>query len=177
MSENLQYPIGKFVYQGIIPETERNRLVEELQSAPSAYRALILGWPEERLDRPYRPGGWTARQLLHHVADSHLNGYIRTRLALTEERPTIRPYDQDAWANLGDIMLTPVGVSLQLLELLHQRWADLWRSLRETDFARTYYHPGQQATVTLDEQLAHYHWHSYHHLAHLQGLAERENWL
>ena len=177
MSEVLQYPIGKFVYQGVMPETEHNRLIEELQAVPSASRTLILGWNEERLDTPYRPGGWTARQLLHHVADSHLNGYARTKLALTEPNPTIRPYDQNAWAELGDVLLTPVGVSLQLLELLHQRWADLFRSLQETDFMKTYYHPGDQATVTLDEHLARYHWHSHHHLAHLQALAERENWL
>jgi len=176
---DLRYPIGKFEW--IPPENEeqmatrRVHYIDALAKLPSNMASAVKGLNPERLDTPYRPGGWTVRQVVHHVPDSHLNAYVRFKLALTEHNPTIRPYDEGAWAKLPDSAVTPVEVSLQLLAALHSRWVDLVRSMQPSDFVRTLIHP-ERGTLTLDHMLAMYAWHSAHHTAHITSLRERMGW-
>ncbi len=138
-------------------------------------RDAVAGLSDHQLDTPYRPGGWTVRQLVHHVADSHMNGLIRVKLALTEDEPTIKPYDQDRWVELADSDL-PVDVSLQLLDAVHARWSALYRTLEPEQFSRTFFHPETSAVSTLDQHLQLYAWHSRHHVAHIMNLRRRERW-
>jgi uncharacterized damage-inducible protein DinB len=138
-------------------------------------RAAVAGLTPERFDTPYRPGGWTVRQVVHHVPDSHMNAYVRFKLALTENEPTIKPYEEAAWAELADSASTPVDVSLTLLETLHDRWVRLLRSMTEADFARKFRHP-QLGVVPLDKNLALYAWHGKHHVAHITSLRQRMGW-
>jgi uncharacterized damage-inducible protein DinB len=138
-------------------------------------RAALSGLSAQQLDTPYREGGWTLRQLAHHVPDSHLNAYIRFKLALTENIPTIKPYEQGAWARLKDTEQTPVEVSLTLLDALHQRWVVLLNSMRPEDFRRKLNHP-ESGVQDLDRVLALYSWHGNHHLAHITSLRERMDW-
>ena len=138
-------------------------------------RAAVAGLTPERFDTPYRPGGWTVRQVVHHVPDSHMNAYVRFKLALTEDEPTIKPYEEAAWAELADSASTPVDVSLTLLETLHDRWVRLLRSMTEADFARKFRHP-QLGVVPLDKNLALYAWHGKHHVAHITSLRQRMGW-
>ena len=138
-------------------------------------RAAVAGLTPEQLDTPYRPGGWTVRQVVHHVPDSHINSYVRFKLALTEEEPTIKPYDEARWAKLADTATTPVEVSLTLLDSLHSRWVPLLQSLTEADFARQFRHP-ELGMVRLDRNLALYAWHGKHHVAHITSLRERMGW-
>ena len=162
-----RYPIGKFETPALpLSETERARLIEEIAELPSRLAAAVRGLDEARLDRPYRPGGWTIRQVVHHVPDSHMNAYIRFRLALTEDTPPIKPYEEARWAELSDAASGPVGVSLTLLEALHTRWVALLRSMRASDWTRGYRHP-ELGAVSLDKALALYAWHGRHHLAHI----------
>ena len=155
---------------------QRQRYIASIESLPRRLRAAVAGLTSEQWQTPYRPGGWTVRQLVHHVPDSHINGYTRFKLALTEDEPTIKPYEQGAWAELADTDATPPEVSLDLLEALHQRWVALLRSLPEAAFARTLRHPEHGRTFTIDQLVAQYGWHSEHHLAHIMRLAEREGW-
>lgn len=150
-------------------------MIEVIAAAPLRMREAVAGLSERQLDTAYRDGGWTVRQVVHHVPDSHLNAYVRTKLALTENEPTIKPYDEAAWAKLEDSRVTPVETSLVLLESLHARWCDLLRSIAERDFARTFRHP-EHGLVTLDWLLAIYAWHSRHHVAHITALRERMRW-
>lgn len=175
MSEDLSYPVGKFSLDGELTAQRRRELIEEIADAPRQLRAALAGLTDEQLDTPYRPGGWTARQVAHHVPDSHLNSYTRFKLALTEDAPSIRTYDEAAWAELADTRLTPVGVSLSLLDSLHERWVVLLRSLSETDFARSFRHP-EWGLVPLDKAVALYAWHGRHHTAHVTRLRERMHW-
>lgn len=162
---DLQYPVGKFQWPGSLTAGERNALIDEIAATPGKVRAAVAGLSDAQLDTPYRPGGWTARQVVHHMADSHMNSYIRTKLALTESEPTIKPYEQDLWAKLPDSTL-PVEVSLNILDGLHQRWVVLLRSLSEEDFARTFVHP-ELGPMVLDKNIALYAWHGRHHTAHI----------
>ncbi len=176
---DLRYPIGKFEW--IPPENEaqmatrRTHYTDVLVKAPADLQAAVQGLNEDQLNTPYRPQGWTVRQVVHHVPDSHMNAYVRFKLALTEENPTIRPYRQAEWANLPDSAATPIDVSLQLLAALHSRWVDLLRSLQPSDFGRTLLYP-ERGTMTLDQLLAMYAWHSAHHIAHVTSLRERSGW-
>jgi uncharacterized damage-inducible protein DinB len=138
-------------------------------------RRAVAGLRADQLDTPYREGGWTVRQVVHHVSDSHLNAYIRFKWALTEAAPTIKPYDETAWATLPDSLLTPVEISLTLLESLHARWTVLLRSLTAEDFQRTFNHP-QSGPHDVDWLLGLYSWHGNHHMAHITALRERMNW-
>ena len=149
---------------------ERAFYLQQLAELPAQLTAAARRVGSERLQLPYRPGGWTGRQVIHHVADSHLNAYVRFRLALTEDNPTVRPYDEAAWATLPDVAAAPVTVSLALLEGLHSRWLTLLHHLDEAQWQRTFYHPGNQTTSTLAQTLALYAWHGRHHLAHLKLL-------
>jgi hypothetical protein len=170
-----RYPIGRFSPgQSSTPET-RARHIGEIAGLPLRMRQAVAGLSAEQLDTPYRDGGWTVRQVVHHVPDSHLNAYIRTKWALTEDLPTIKPYDENAWAELKDAELTPVEVSLTLLDAVHSRWVTLLRSLEARDFARRFIHP-QAGEHDIDWILALYAWHGNHHLAHITTLRQRMKW-
>lgn len=164
-----RYPIGAFASVGRpLTHVEREERIGVIEIHPRRVRDTVEGLRNGRLEAPYRRGGWTVRQLIHHLADSHLNAYVRFRLALTEDHPTIRPYDQDAWAQLPDARTAPVGSSLQLLEGIHARWVILLRGMTPDDFERTLRHP-EIGDVTLDYMLELYAWHAEHHEAHLSG--------
>lgn len=172
---DLRYPVGRFNMESDPTDDERRSLIDEIAETPSRLREAIRTLSDEQLDTPYRPGGWTVRQVVHHVPDSHLNSYVRFKLALTEEEPTIRPYDEDRWARLEDSRLTPPEVSLELLEALHERWVTLLRSLAPEDFRRTFRHP-DLGLVSLNKNVALYAWHGRHHVAHITSLSERKGW-
>ena len=172
---DLRYPIGKFHYDGPTTDEQLRKSIDEIAHAPSNLRSAITGLSAQQLDTPYRPGGWTVRQVVHHVPDSHMNAYIRFKLALTEEEPTIKPYAEDRWAELADTGTTPVEVSLTMLDALHDRWVRLLRSLRADDWKRTFRHP-ELGVMDLERTLALYAWHGRHHVAHVTSLPEREGW-
>ncbi|MDP1569218.1 MAG: putative metal-dependent hydrolase [Vicinamibacterales bacterium] len=169
----LQYPIGRPTLEATLSDARRRELIDQIAAAPGAMAAAVAGLSEAELDTPYRPGGWTVRQLVHHVADSHINAYIRCKFALTEKRPTIMPYDQDAWASLTDARTLPPAASLALLAALHERWVTMWRALGGAEFARELHHP-ENGPMTLDAVLGMYAWHGRHHVAQLTGWRERE---
>ncbi|MDB4949917.1 MAG: metal-dependent hydrolase [Gemmatimonadetes bacterium] len=176
MDDDVRYPTGKFQRpEGSLTAEQRAAFIREIAALPAQLREAAAGLGDEQLDTPYRPGGWTVRQLLHHVPDSHMNAYVRFKLALTEEDPTIKTYEEAAWARLEDTRATPVETSLALLAALHERWVNLLRSLTPADFARTLRHP-ESGPMTLDALLAMYAWHSRHHLAHVTRLRQRMGW-
>lgn len=170
--EDLRYPIGSFSPPGDLDGEARKTLIDQIAAAPARLREAVAGLDDARLDTPYRPGGWTVRQVVHHLPDSHANAYVRFKLALTEETPTIGTYDEAAWAELGDSR-APIALSLDLLEALHERWVLLLRSLAPRDFARTLHHPEFEDLLSLDVLLALYAWHGRHHVAHITSLVER----
>ena len=176
---DLRYPIGNFEWTQPASEEQsakdRVQYIEVLAKLPVQMRTALQGLSAEQLDTPYRPEGWTVRQVAHHVPESHMNAYIRFKLALTEDQPQIKPYNEAEWAKLPDNNITPVEVSLQLLAALHSRWVDVLQSMRPSDFGRTLYHP-ERGMMTLDRMLAMYAWHSAHHLAHITSLRERMDW-
>ncbi|HQZ97286.1 MAG TPA: bacillithiol transferase BstA [Pyrinomonadaceae bacterium] len=175
MSTDLSYPIGKFdLNYETTPEARQQRL-ETIKKLPYAVTAAVSGLTDEQLDTPYRPGGWTVRQTVHHIADSHANSLIRFKLALTEdEPPTIKPYFEERWAELGDSKI-PVDVSLKMIEAIHTRWVALLESMSDEDFKKTFIHP-ETGVWPLEGALALYDWHSRHHTAHITHLREREGW-
>jgi hypothetical protein len=150
--------------------------VARIAAAPAALRAAVAGLSDAQLDTPYRPGGWTVRQVVHHVPDSHLNAYVRIRLALTEDTPTIKPYEEARWAELPDARTLPIEVSLALLEGLHARWVGLLGGLGPADGARQFHHPEHGRLITVDELIAMYAWHGEHHVAHVTSLRARNGW-
>jgi uncharacterized damage-inducible protein DinB len=172
--EALRYPIGRFKRPPETTAEARREQTQTLRMLPERLREAVSGLNDAQLDIPYREGGWSVRQLVHHVADSHLNAYIRFKLALTEDWPTIKPYDEVAWAKLADSRL-PIDGSLVLLDSLHARWVTLLESLSDADFERGYVHP-EQGRQKLVLALAVYAWHSRHHTAHITGLRERQSW-
>ena len=171
----LRYPVGRFVPSPTFSPYEKQLAIGTLAGLPENLRSAVEGVSSSQLNTPYREGGWTVRQLVHHVADSHMNAYVRTRLALTEDWPEIKAYDQDMWANLHDARLLPVDVSLDLLEPLHRRWVALFESLSDADFERGYRH-SENGPQKLSEVLPLYAWHCRHHTAHITGLRQRLNW-
>ena len=175
--EDLQYPVGKFEWpRHSASKEERERWIADIAGTPADLRASVSGLTEQQLDTPYRPGGWTLRQVVHHLADSHLNAYVRMRLALTEDSPTIKPYDQDRWAALEDARTGPIDDSLVLLEALHTRWVSLASSLGHDGLHKTFFHPEQETEVSVQTLLAMYAWHGRHHVAQISRLRERQNW-
>ena len=172
---DLRYPIGEFQPPAGITASDRARLIDEIASLPGRLRSAIEGLDEVQLNTPYRPGGWTARQVVHHFADSHMNSFVRFKLALTEHSPVIKPYDEGAWAETADSRNMPVGSSLALIDGQHQRWAALLRSLNGQQYRRTFMHP-ERGLLTLDATLAIYAWHCRHHTAHVVRLRERMGW-
>ncbi len=171
----LRYPIGKFEAARNISDAEVQGFINDIAVLPAQLREAVNGLTEEQLNTPYRPGGWTILQVVHHLADSHLNSYIRFKLALTEESPTIKPYEEDRWAELADGKTEPVEVSLDLLEVLHHRWVVLLKSLTATDWQRTFNHPVSGITP-LAKAAGLYAWHGKHHLAQITNLRNKNNW-
>lgn len=174
MEADLRYPIGKFQPVENIADAQRRAFIAAIAETPEKLKAAVAGLNERQLDTPYRPRGWTVRQVVHHVPDSHMNAFVRFKLALTEDNPTIKTYDEARWAELADAK-TPVEPSLLLLESLHKRWILLLNSLTPTEWQRTFRHP-ELGTMTLDKNLQLYAWHGRHHVAHITALRERNNW-
>lgn len=172
---DLRYPIGEFKFAAPFTEAEREACIAKIEKTPADMRAAVAGLDEQQLDTPYRPEGWTVRQVVHHVPESHLNSYTRFKLALTEDEPTIKTYFEDRWAELDDARQAPIGLSLDLLDALHLRWLWLLRSLKDADFQRTFRHP-DLGVVSLDKSLALYSWHGQHHVAQITNLRERNGW-
>jgi hypothetical protein len=172
---DLRYPIGKFAFPDQVTTQERDKFVEQIAEAPAQMKAAVAGLSDEQLDTPYRPGGWTVRQVVHHVPDSHLNSYIRFRWALTEDAPAIKAYHEDRWAELSDARTAPVETSLVLLESLHGRWINLLGSLTDDEWKRTFRHP-ELGPVSLEKNAALYAWHGQHHVAHIRNLRDRMRW-
>ena len=171
---DLRFPIGEFVMPSSVTPQLRTAAISAIADMPARMREAVRGLSEAQLDTPYRPSGWTVRQVVHHVPDSHLNAYVRVKLALTEDNPTIKPYDQDAFAGLPDQKL-PVDVSLSLVDSLHARWVAVLKALTPQQFARPLYHP-EIGAITIDYLVQTYGWHSRHHVAHITRLREREGW-
>jgi hypothetical protein len=172
---DLSFPIGKFDKTQTVDPAAIPALIADIEALPALMTSATSGLSAQQLDTPYRPGGWTVRQTVHHVADSHMNSAIRLRLALTETEPTIRPYEQQLWAELADARTSPIELSLDLLRSLHARWAILLKSMTPEDFSRAFRHP-ELGLVRLDTNLALYSWHGKHHTAHITGLRQRMNW-
>jgi hypothetical protein len=172
---DLRYPIGKLAYDGPLTAAQKEDALNNIAQTPERLRAAVKGLSDAQLDTPYRPDGWTVRQVVHHVPDSHMNAYVRYKLALTENDPAIKTYAEDRWAELADTKATPIEVSLILLDSLHNRWVRLLRALGPEDWKRTFRHP-ELGLVTLDKSLAIYSWHGRHHIAHITSLRTRESW-
>ena len=175
MSDDLKYPIGTYQAQPFSQKQKEDWLLD-IKFLPAELELSIQNLDEAQLQTPYRDGGWTVHQLVHHVADSHINAYTRFKLGLTEENPTIKPYDQAAWAELNDTKTLPINISLTLLHALHQRWYVAIKDINDEAWKRTVYHPEQQKEITLWHLLGMYSWHGKHHLAHIKNLRERNNW-
>ena len=176
VSDDLRYPVGRFAPSDSGGADVRRRAIDDIAALPARIREAVAGLSDTQLDTPYRPGGWTVRQVVHHVADSHMNGFTRAKLALTEETPTIKPYDEKAFADLGDMRL-PIAVSLDLLTALHARWVAVYDGMTADQFRRTFIHPDYpDPPQTLDRHLQMYAWHSRHHVAHITALRAREGW-
>ena len=174
--QTLRFPIGKFSAPEIVSPGDTDRWIQTLEKLPGQMRDAVKNLNDEQLDTRYRDGGWTIRQVVHHVPDSHMNAYCRFKLALTEDNPAIRPYIEDRWAELPDSKTGPIAGSLDLLETLHRRWVIVLRNMDGADFKRTFYHPENKVTRTLDVVLCLYDWHSKHHLAHITELKKRKGW-
>ena len=172
---DLQYPIGKFHRHGTLTEELRAKYIEMVEQLPVRMRDAVSGLNDRQLETPYRPGGWTVRQVVHHVADSHVNSYVRFKLALTEDWPTVKSYDEAAWAKLPDSRKMPVEVSLAIIESLHGRWVGLLEALSDEDFQKGYEH-SEMGRQNLAKVLALYDWHSRHHTAHITSLRARQGW-
>jgi len=170
-----RYPIGRFEVPTEVTDAERAAFVDQIAALPGEIRRAVAGLDDSKLDTPYREGGWTIRQVVHHVPDSHLNAYTRFKLALTEPTPTIKTYEEARWAELPEARSAPITVSLALLDALHERWVLLLRVLAPAQFTRAFRHP-EMGLMTLNQQVAMYAWHGRHHLAHIQSLRNRMGW-
>ena len=173
--DDLRYPIGRFQMPPTVQAAEREPLIVAVESAPRELMKVVAGLSEVQLETPYRPEGWTVRQVVHHLADSHMNAYVRFRLALTEDEPTIKPYHEAAWADLSDARTGPIDVSLTLLSALHSRGVALMRGMTPEQWERAFRHP-ERGLLRLDQTLAMYAWHGRHHIAHIRGTRERNGW-
>lgn len=169
-----RYPIGQFEYEGQISDEVLDSWILEIEAYPAILEKVVASLEEEHLDTPYRKGGWTIRQVVHHVADSHMNAYIRTKLALTEEKPIIKPYEEALWAELSDYSL-PIDVSIQLLSNIHARWVYVLRSLNEDELEKELQHP-ENGIQSIQVLIGNYAWHGRHHLAHITKLCENKGW-
>lgn len=172
---DLRYPIGQFEHQGEVAEEDLDRWLGEIEALPRAVRDAVAGLSDEQLDTPYRPGGWTLRQVVHHIPDSHLNSYIRFKWALTEDEPAIKVYEEARWAELDDYRTVPIEISLDFLDLLHRKWVMLLRSLTPEQWSRRFAHP-EWGKIDLATTAGVYAWHGRHHLAHITTTAKRLGW-
>ena len=172
---SLQYPVGRFTEPDLITAAMRDAAIDEIASLPAALRAAVAGLSAAQVETPYRDGGWTVRQVVHHVPDSHMHAYARVKFALTEESPTIRPYDEGAWAMLPDVAEIPIDASLSLLDALHARWVACLRGLSEAQFGRQFVH-AELGPQRIDLSLLRYAWHGRHHVAHVTALRSRMGW-
>jgi uncharacterized damage-inducible protein DinB len=170
-----RYPVGRYRAPAEITPEQRAEWIAQIAETPARLREALAGLTDAQLDTPYRDGGWTVRQVVHHVPDSHMNALIRFKLGLTEDHPTIKPYDEAAWANLGDVAATPVETSLALLDHLHVRWVNVLRAITGEQWSRTIQHP-ENGTMRLDYTLGMYAWHGRHHVAHVTALRDRMGW-
>lgn len=168
MTDDLRYPIGKFTFDPDVTPDKRARSIAAIREAPAVMRQALEGLTAAQLDTPYREGGWTPRQIAHHVPESHMNAYIRFKLALTENNPTIKPYDEALWATTPEVAREPIATSLALLEPLHKRWVTLLETMKPADFSRTLFHPEHKRELSLDWMLQSYAWHGKHHAAHIK---------
>ncbi len=175
--ETLKYPIGRFTPPATIGKSQILEWIDHLEALPGSVRSVVEYWEDDRLDTPYRPDGWTVRQVVHHLADSHHNSYTRFKWALTEESPTIKAYDEKGWAGLFDSRTAPIGLSLDHLQAVHAKLVYLLRGLGPEELGRTFVHPESRAESRLDENIGRYAWHGNHHLAHIRNLKERQGWL
>jgi len=173
--EKLKYPIGRYLVEDNIDKSSIENWITEIESLPQRLSEAVKGLSEKQLQTPYRPDGWTVQQVVHHIADSHMNAYIRFKLALTENNPLIKPYDEKLWAELPDSNLTDINVSLELINALHKRWTTLLRQLDEKELNKEFLHP-ESGMKKLKESISHYVWHGNHHLAHITSLRQRMNW-
>ncbi|GGD87050.1 YfiT family bacillithiol transferase [Paenibacillus nasutitermitis] len=173
--EQLRYPIGEFKREGKLDELARASLIGMLSQAPALLSQAVSGLTEQQQDSPYRPDGWTVRQVVHHLADASMNGYIRTKLLLTEEQPMVKPFDEDSWAQLPDTKNAPIELSLTLHDRLHRRWVMLLKSIPAGSFERSYNHPAN-GLWSLDDALAFFAWHNRHHTTHITSLRKRMDW-
>ncbi len=171
-SEDLRYPIGKFVFEGEVSEGQLETWIAELAEAPAQLRTAVDGLSMQQLETPYRPGGWTVRQVVHHLPDSHINCYVRFRLALTEEEPLVKTYAEDRWAELADARSAPVETSLALFDALHERWIRLLRALSRSQWKCSFLHP-ENGVMPLDRTVGMYAWHGRHHVAHILAARKR----
>lgn len=174
--ELLRYPVGRYQKPSDVNAELLKEWVAVLEALPSWMDVVIENLDEHQLQTPYRPGGWTVQQVIHHVADSHINAYVRLKLALTEDNPQIKPYKEALWAELPDSEAVPINVSITLLHALHRRWVNLLQSMSPEDWERTYFHPEQNRNVPLWEMTAMYAWHSRHHMEHIRQLRTRMDW-
>jgi len=172
---DLRYPIGPFKFEGEPSEPQIKQFISDIEQTPARLRKALAGLTEQQLETPYRPGGWTVRQVTHHLPESHMNAYVRIKLALTEDNPTIKPYDETRWAETPDVPATPIATSLALLDALHHRWVTLLRGLGPADFARRFNHP-ESGPWTVGGYMALSAWHGKHHVAHITSLRERMGW-
>jgi uncharacterized damage-inducible protein DinB len=175
MSDDVRYPIGKWTREPHVDAAGCAQLIDQIAQAPAPLAAATKGLTDRQLDTPYRDGGWTPRQIVHHIADSHINAYTRFKLGMTEQNPTIKPYDEKLWAETADGRTAPLNVSLPLLSALHERWVGYLRTLSAADLARTINHP-ERGPMTLVDLLQLYAWHGRHHTAHITGLRQRMGW-
>jgi uncharacterized damage-inducible protein DinB len=175
-SPDLRYPIGRFDLHAPVSSEQRAEAIAQIERFPRELRAAVEGLSDRQLDTPYRTGGWTVRQVVHHLADSHMNSYIRFKLALTEDAPPIKPYNEAAWAELPEARSAPIEMSLALLDALHGRWVLMLRGMGDADWQKTFRHPEISGLIRLDANLALYAWHGRHHLAHINGLKQRNGW-
>jgi|SRR5579863_1049295 len=173
--QEIRFPVGDFVLDPLVTDGKRMALIEQIEQAPLRLRTALEGLSEEQIDTRYREGGWTLRQVVHHLSDAQMNGFIRFKLALTEARPEIKTYEEMLWAETADSRDAPVELSLNLLEALHARWVILLKSLPDSGFAHTFRHP-QRGELTIDSALQLYAWHGVHHTAHITKLRERKGW-
>ncbi len=175
-AEDPRYPIGKFSPDTGTSREATDRAIAQIEALPVELRRAVKGLSEEQLDVPYREGGWTPRQVVHHVADSHANAYVRLKLALTEDLPKVKSYNEADWAKLADVSVVPIEMSLGIVDGLHARWVALLRGMTDSDWDRAYIHPEHQKPVSMRAMTALYAWHGRHHTAHIMGLRERNGW-
>jgi hypothetical protein len=173
--DELKYPIGKYTEQPF-SDTQRKEWLLDIQALPQMLEYAVINLDEAQLDTPYRPGGWTLQQVVHHVADSHMNAYIRFKLGLTEDHPVIRPYEEKDWAEMIDSKDVPINISVTLLFALHHRWHAILKNIGTDEWNRTVFHPEQKKDISLWNLLGMYAWHGRHHVAHITTLRERQGW-